>query len=97
MFAIIEVGGKQYKVEENDILRIEKVDPASVQVLLVNDGTKTMIGTPIVTGARVALSLLASGKGDKVITVKMKAKKRYKRSKNHRQPFNEVKVEKITV
>lgn len=97
MFAIIEIGGKQYKVKENDVLRIEKVDPETAQVLLVSDGEKTHIGTPVVSGAKVAMTVINTGKNDKVNTIKMKAKKRYKRTKNHRQTFNEVKVGAITL
>ncbi len=95
MFAIIEIGGKQYKVKENDVLRIEKVDPETARVLLVSDGEKTQIGCPVVNGAKVTMKVINTGKNDKVTTVKMKAKKRYKRTKNHRQEFNEVRVEKI--
>jgi large subunit ribosomal protein L21 len=101
MFAIIEIGGKQYKVKEKDVLRIEKL-PAEAgkvhvadQVLLTNDGKATKIGTPYIPGASVDLKVLKTALDDKVIVFKMKAKKRYKRLRGHRQPYTEVSVVKI--
>lgn len=101
MFAIIELGGKQYKVREKEILRIEKSETpegktAKVEkVLLKTDGKATHIGTPFLEGASVEIKVLKTGLGEKVRTFKMKAKKRYKRLKGHRQPFSEVEIVKI--
>lgn len=96
MFAIIEIGGKQYKVSENDVIRTEVVEPSSVKVLLVSEGENAKIGTPFLASAKVPLTVLKTGKSDKVITIKMKAKKRYKRQKNHRQNYADMKVGAIT-
>ena len=102
MFAIVELGGKQYIVKENDILRVEKVDEeagkstVTSKVLLVAKEGSVKVGTPYLAGASVEMKVLKSGMGDKVIVFKMKAKKRYRKLRGHRQPFSEVKVGKIT-
>lgn len=101
MFAIIELGGKQYKVREKEILRIEKSETPEgktekvAKVLLKTDGKTTHIGTPFLENASVEIKILKTGLGDKVRTFKMKAKKRYKRLKGHRQPFSEIEIVKI--
>ena len=101
MFAIVEIGGKQYKVKQKDIIRVEKLDAEGKnvtlsKVLLTSNGSKTSVGTPFIEGASVDLKVLKNGLNDKVYTFKMKAKKRYKRQKNHRQPYSEVEVVTIT-
>lgn len=102
MFAIVQLGGKQYKVREKEVLRIEKLDvpdgeTTSVsEVLLTSDGKAANIGAPFLENAKVELKVLKTAKADKVYTFKMKAKKRYKKTKNHRQPYTEVEVVKIT-
>lgn len=101
MFAIIELGGKQYTVKVKDILRIEKlpVDEGKIatidKVLLTSDGKTVKIGAPYVAGASVELKVLKTAKGDKVRIFKMKAKKRYRRTKGHRQMYSEVEVVKV--
>ena len=101
MFAIIEMGGKQYKVKEKEVLFVEKLSVADGEttstdkVLLVADGKETKVGTPYLKGASVELKVLKSGLGDKVVVFKMKAKKRYKRLRGHRQPYSQVEVVKI--
>lgn len=101
MFAVIELGGKQYIVREKDVLRVEKLgveEGASYKadkVLLVSDGKSATVGVPFIKGASIDLTVLKNGKGDKVRIFKMKAKKRYKRTRGHRQLFTEVRVEKI--
>lgn len=101
MFAIVELGGKQYKVKEKDVLRVEKLDTedgkiATIEkVLLTSDDNSTKIGTPFVGGASIELKVLQTALGDKVRIFKMKAKKRYKRLRGHRQPFTDVSVMKI--
>ena len=101
MYAVIENGGKQYKVFEGDILRLEKIETKvgslveDSKVLLVSDGKETKIGTPVVDGAKVALKVTDHGKGEKIIVYKMKPKKGYRRKQGHRQPYTEVTVEKI--
>lgn len=101
MFAIIEVGGKQYKVKEKDVLAVEKLEAdqngtvTTDKVLLVSNGKGTQIGKPYLAGSSVELKVLKSGLSDKVVIFKMKAKKRYKRLRGHRQPYSEVEVMKI--
>lgn len=101
MYAIIENGGKQYKVSEGDMLRLEKLDAEvdsvidAEKVLLVNDGSGVKVGTPTVDGAKVSLKVVEHGKDKKIIVYKFKAKKNYRRKQGHRQPYTEVIVEKI--
>ena len=101
MYAIIETGGKQYRVQEGDTLNVEKL-PAengeSVEidkVLAVVNGEEIKIGTPLVQGAKVILKVLRNGRDKKIIVFKYKAKKNYRRKQGHRQPFSHVLVEKI--
>ncbi|MGI6145512.1 MAG: 50S ribosomal protein L21 [Clostridia bacterium] len=103
MYAIIETGGKQYKVQEGDVLSIEKVDVqegetfAVSQVLAVVDGENVSLGKPFVEGASVVLKVLEHGKDDKIIVFKYKPKKKYRRTYGHRQPYTKVSVETIAV
>lgn len=103
MYAIIETGGKQYRVKEGDILRIEKLafEPGETlefdSVLLVRDGDEIRIGNPILTGARVSAKVLAQGKGRKILVFKYKPKKNYRKRYGHRQPYTEIQIEKIEV
>lgn len=103
MHAIIETGGKQYKVTEGDTLFIEKLASeagANVtfdKVLAVIDGDKITVGTPVVEGAKVDASVVKNGKGKKVIVFKYKPKKGYRRKQGHRQPYTKVTIGKISV
>lgn len=98
MFAVINTGGKQYRVSEGSILRIEKLTAdagATVtfeQVLLVGQGDQIKVGKPFLGGAKVTATVQSHGKGDKVSIVKFRRRKHYLRQKGHRQPFTEVKV-----
>lgn len=102
MYAIIETGGKQYKVEQGQTLFVEKV---ALEAGAVYEATKVLavekedgefiVGKPAVEGAKVELKVVRHGKGQKVVIFKFKAKKNYRRKKGHRQPFTEVTVEKI--
>ena len=100
MYAIIETGGKQYKVSEGDVVFIEKLaveEGAAVKFdkVLVVGGENTVIGTPVVEGASVDAKVLAQGKGKKIIVFKYKPKKGSKTKQGHRQPFTKVQIEKI--
>lgn len=101
MHAIIETGGKQYKVAEGDTLFIEKLpveagDTVTFdKVLAVLDGDKATFGAPVVDGAKVTASVVKSGKGKKVIVFKYKPKKGYRRKQGHRQPYTKVTIGKI--
>ena len=101
MHAIIETGGKQYKVAEGDTLLIEKLpveagDTVTFdKVLAVLDGDKATFGAPVVEGAKVTASVVKNGKGKKVIVFKYKPKKGYRRKQGHRQPYTKVTIGKI--
>mgnify|MGYP001546677795 CR=1 FL=1 len=105
MFAILETGGKQYKVEEGDVLDIELLDSSMISktgiinfdtVMLVS-GDKLNIGTPYVKNGKVKAKLIEKFRGDKVIVFKRKAKKQYKRKMGHRQDLMKIQIEKIDV
>ena len=101
MQAIIETGGKQYKVAEGDTLFIEKLPNESGdkitfdKVLAVLDGDKATFGAPLVEGAKVEAEVVKNGKGKKIIVYKMKPKKNYRRKQGHRQPYTKVTIGKI--
>lgn len=103
MYAIIETGGKQYKVKEGDILDVEKLGAAEgetvevTQVLAVGPEGDLQVGRPYVAGAKVILRIEKQAKGEKVIVFKYKPKKRYRKKQGHRQPLSRVVVEKIEV
>ena len=103
MHAIIETGGKQYKVTEGDTLFIEKLPNEAGdnvtfdKVLAVIDGDKITVGTPVVEGAKVDASVVKNGKGKKIIVFKYKPKKGYRRKQGHRQPYTKVTIGKISV
>lgn len=103
MHAIIETGGKQYKVAEGDTLFIEKLPVEAGEavtfdkVLAVIDGDNLTVGTPVVEGAKVDASVVKNGKGKKIIVFKYKPKKGYRRKQGHRQPYTKVTIGKISV
>ena len=97
MYAIIETGGKQYKVCAGDTIKVEKLDAAAgdkftFDKVLFVDGKA---GTPYVAGASVVANVLEQGKGKKIVAFKYKPKKAYSRKVGHRQPFTSVKIETI--
>jgi large subunit ribosomal protein L21 len=102
MYAVIETGGKQYKVQEGDVITIEKLK-ASVgdkvvfdKVLLMSDGENVKVGTPVIKEAKVYGSVIENGKGKKIIIFKYKAKKDYRKKQGHRQPYTMVKIESLS-
>ena len=105
MFAVIKTGGKQYKVKQGDILKVEKLDVekdttvAFNEVLLVGDedGQNLNIGAPLISGATVTATVLEQGRSKKIDVIKYKRKIRYRKKFGHRQAFTQVKIEKITV
>ena len=103
MHAIIETGGKQYKVAEGDVLFIEKL-PAEAgdsvtfdRVLAVLDGENTKFGAPAVEGAKVEASVVKNGKGKKIRIFKYNPKKGYRKRQGHRQPSTKVSIGKISL
>ena len=103
MHAIIETGGKQYKVAEGDTLFIEKLPNEAGdnvtfdKVLAVIDGDKITVGTPVVEGARVDASVVKNGKGKKILVFKYKPKKGYRKRQGHRQPYTKVTIGAISL
>jgi large subunit ribosomal protein L21 len=98
MYAVIATGGKQYRVAEGDVVRIEKLAAelgATVEfdkVLLVGNGGDVKIGAPLVTGSKVSGVVHKHGKGEKKVIVKFRRRKHYKRAGTHRQFFTDVKI-----
>lgn len=101
MYAIIESCGKQYKVAEGDVVFFEKLDVEEGkkvtfdQVVLVSDDGKIEVGAPYVKGVKVEGKVVAHGKGKKILVYKYKAKKNYRRTQGHRQPYTKVEISKI--
>lgn len=101
MYAIIETGGKQYRVSEGDVLRIEKLSADEGEtieldkVLAVSNDSGLQVGKPWLKEAKVMAKILQHGKADKIIVFKYKPKKNYRRKQGHRQPFTEIQIEKI--
>ncbi len=100
MYAIIATGGKQYKVSEGDIITIEKlgVDAGEKVVfdqVLAIGGDSLKVGEPTVKGATVEASVVREGRGKKVIVYKYKRKTGYHKKNGHRQPFTQIKIDKI--
>lgn len=105
-FAVIQTGGKQYKVSEGSLVSIEKIKTTGIEykkgdklifdkVLLVDDGKDTTIGTPYIKGAKVDAEITEIGRARKVMVVKYKQKSRYLKRNGHRQPFFKVKITSI--
>lgn len=101
MYALIETGGKQFRVQEGDTLYVEllKNEPGEIveigSVLAVEKDGRLIVGSPTVSGAKVSLKVVRHGKGRKIVIFKYKPKKNYRRKTGHRQPFTQVTVEKI--
>lgn len=101
MYAIIETGGKQYKVQEGDAIYVEKLSAGegeTVQfdrVLLVSKDGQLQIGNPTVNGATVTGKVERHGRGKKIVVFKYKPKKNYHKKQGHRQPYSKVVIEKI--
>lgn len=101
MYAIIETGGKQYRVQEGDTLFVEKLNASEGDVVTIEnvlavskDGSLTF-GAPVVAGAKVEAKVVAQGKAKKVVVFKYKPKKDFRRKQGHRQPFTKLVIEKI--
>ena len=103
MNAIIETGGKQYKVAEGDVLYIEKLDVEAGEtvkfdkVLAIIDGENATFGTPVVEGATVEANVVKNGKGKKIRIFKYNPKKGYRKRQGHRQPYTKVEITKVSV
>ena len=104
MYAVIETGGKQYRVQPGDIIDIERLAGVSEEassisfdrVLLVGDGDDIKVGRPTVEGAKVEGELLAEVRGPKIIVFKFKRRKQYRRKKGHRQNLMRVRIQNVS-
>jgi len=101
-FAVIETGGKQYRVSEGNKIKVEKLNVETGKsfvfdkVLLVNDDKGTKIGAPYLDGAKVEAKVLNQGRAKKVIVFRYHPKTRYRKKKGHRQPFTQLEIKKIS-
>ena len=103
MHAVIQSGGKQYRVAAGDKLRVELLDQAQAggkvtfeEVLLLSDGQSIKVGQPFVKGAKVVAEIVGNGRADKVTIIKLRRRKNYRRKAGHRQHFTELKITDIT-
>lgn len=102
MFAIVETGGKQYRVQEGDVITVEKLNVEAGEkivfdkVLMLSDGETIKVGAPYVESCNVTGTVVENGKGPKVIIFKYKAKKDYRKKQGHRQPYTMIKIDKVS-
>ena len=102
MYAVIQTGGKQYRVQQGDVIFVEKINAQADEavtfdeVLLVGNDGETKIGTPVVEGAKVEGKVLAQVKSKKIVVYKYKAKKNERKKQGHRQPYTKVEIGKIS-
>lgn len=98
MYAVIQTGGKQYRVQQGDVIYVEKIDAQADEtvtfdkVLLVGEGEDVKVGAPSVDGAKVEGKVLGQVKGQKIVVYKYKAKKNERRKQGHRQPYTKVEI-----
>jgi large subunit ribosomal protein L21 len=97
MYAVIQTGGKQYRVVEGQKLHVERLpgnpgDAVSFAEVLLVGGETPKIGQPLVSGASVSAEILGQGRGKKIIVFKLKRRKNYRRKQGHRQPYTELKI-----
>ena len=98
MYAVIKTGGKQYRVQQGDVIFVEKLNAQAdeavtfEEVLLVGDAEQSKVGTPVVEGAKVEGKVLAQVKGKKIVVYKYKAKKNERKKQGHRQPYTKVQI-----
>ena len=103
MYAIIETGGKQYKVSEGDVIKVEKLAAeagtayAFDKVLVVSGDNGVSVGAPYVAGAKVGATVIGDGKAKKVIIYRYKSKKGFHKKKGHRQPYTMLKIDSIAL
>jgi large subunit ribosomal protein L21 len=103
MYAIVNTGGKQYKIQEGQVLRVEKIpgdvgaDVTFDKVLMVSDGEQVSIGRPVLENTLVRAQIVEQDKTKKILVFKYKRRKRYRRKQGHRQPFTAVKIGKIEI
>lgn len=102
MYAVIESGGKQHRVEPGEVLKLEKLDVSAgdtidfEKVMMIGEGSDVIIGAPYVKGGKVTAEVVRHGRGDKITVIKMKRRKHYRRQAGHRQWFTEVMIKEIS-
>jgi large subunit ribosomal protein L21 len=102
VYAVFRTGGKQYRARQGERVRVERLDAAVGdavefdQVLMVGEGASVKFGAPLVAGSKVAGKVVAQGRDDKIMIVKFRRRKHYRRIKGHRQPFSEVEITSIS-
>lgn len=102
MYAVIETGGKQYRVTEGDVIQVEKLKVEAGdtiefdKVLMLNDGSEVLVGAPYLNEKKVFGSVVENGKAQKVIIFKYKSKKDYRKKQGHRQPYTMVEITSLT-
>ena len=102
MYAVVKTGGKQYRVAEGDVVKVEKLDGEPGQtveldeVLLVGSGADVTVGKPVVEGAKVSAEIVDQDRDRKVLVFKFRRRKRYRRKNGHRQPFTALKITAIS-
>ena len=98
MYAVIKTGGKQYRVTEGEILKVEKLDVAAGEsldisdVLLIVNGEELKVGAPVIEGAKVTAEAVSHGRGPKIRIIKFKRRKHHRKQMGHRQWFTELKI-----
>ena len=102
MYAVILTGGKQYRVQQGDVIYVEKLeaqagDAVNFDVLMLGKDEGAVIGAPVVAGAKVEGKVLKNGKSKKIVVFKYRPKKDSKSLRGHRQPYTKVQIEKISV
>ena len=103
MFAVIEANGRQLKVKEGDVIRIDRVEGDAGheivldRVLFAHTGADFLVGSPLIASAQVTARVVRQGKGPKIVAFRYKPKKRVRRRHGHRQPVTELRIEKIAL
>ena len=98
MYAVLKTGGKQYRVAKGDVIKVEKLDGEAGgkitldQILMVGEGDKTTVGSPLVKGAKVTAEILGQDRGPKIIVFKKKRRQNYRRKKGHRQDITVLRI-----
>ena len=101
MYAVVATGGKQYRINEGDRIRVEKLNGDTGdkvvldRVLMLGEGEKSKIGSPILEGAKVKAEIVDQYRGEKIVVFKYKKRKNYRRKMGHRQSYTDLRIEKI--
>ena len=103
MFAVFETGSKQYRVSKDSVIKVEKIDSdigSQIQfesIMLLDDNGKLTVGSPYIKGSSVQATVISQGRAKKIMVMKMKRRKRYRRNQGHRQYFTKLRIDGINV